>query len=252
MKIKKNLYFLIVFISFSCGQKTTNEQIISKREFAMKSYIKHIDSLLLSKTDFYDLDSTDYNYKFLKGYFKNDTNYLGEVIRVLNDPNNKNPELDSFWEANIPILKNMKIEEGYQFQYSETFCSDYYILTITKAKNLIKLSSIIYRPTMTDNNKPIKLKIKSNFQKVLTESNWNELIKDLDYADYWNLKSKNNDLILDPSNLTILGIKKNITEMSSKTEKTNSVSRTIFRETAIYKSFLTILKLAEIEKLCKD
>ena len=220
------------------------------RDSAIKSYLNHTDKLFKNEIEFYDLDSNEYSYKMLKAYYLNDTTYLRRVIKSNENPENENPVLDSFWRLNIPILKHLIIEEAYQFQYSETFCHNYYIITISQFKDSIRLSTIIYRPTNTYNDKPIKLEIVKKSNKLLSVNNWNELLDAIYLADYWNLKPRNNNVALDPSFLTVVGIKRDI--QNNKIEKTNSITRTIFRKTALYKAFLLILRFAEIEKICED
>ena len=185
----------------------------------------------------------------LKAYYSNDTTYLRRIVKDIQNSENENPVLDSFWKTNIPILKTLNIEEGYQFQYSETFCHNYYIITISQFKDSIKLNTFIYRPTSIHNDKPLKLEVVKNSNKLLSIKNWNGLLEAIYLADYWNLKPRNDNVVLDPSFLTVVGIKKDIQE--NKIDKTNSVTRTIFRKTALYQAFLLTLKFAEIEKVCE-
>jgi hypothetical protein len=235
----------------SCRQVSNRQNSNTEiRDSAMKSYLNHTEKLFKNEIEFYDLDSNEFNYKMLKAYYSNDTTYLRRIVKDIQNPENENLVLDSFWKTNIPILKNLNIEEGYQFQYSETFCHNYYIITISQFKDSIKLNTFIYRPTSTYNDKPIKLEVVKNSNKLLSVKNWNELLDAIYLADYWNLKPRNDNVVLDPSFLTVVGIKKDIQE--NKIKKTNSVTRTIFRKTALYQAFLLTLKFAEIEKVCEQ
>jgi hypothetical protein len=244
-------YLLSLLVMLSCRQVSNKHNTNSEiRDSAMRSYLTHTDNLFKDEIEFYDLDSNEYNYKMLKAYYLNDTTYLKRVIKNIENPENKNTSLDSFWKTNIPILKNLNIEEGYQFQYSETFCNDYYIITISQMKDSIKINTFIYRPTSVYNVKPIKLEVVKKSNKLLSVKNWNELLDAIYLADYWNLKPRNDNEVLDPSFLTVVGIKRDI--QNNKIDKTNSVTRTVFRKTALYQAFLLSLKFAEIEKVCKQ
>src|SRR5690606_29383339 len=160
------------------------------------------------------------------------------LTKRLKNPDNYNSfrYLDSFWKKNIPIIKNLPVQEAYQFRYSESFCELNYIITITKNNDTIKLNSFIFRPTEIVNEELTGVKILQNKNKNLTLENWETLIDSLDFADYWNLKPANYDVVLDPSHLVILGIRDNFYTVGEK-RQVQSVSRTIFRRKAIYKAF---------------
>ena len=251
--MSRQIFFNILPLLFilSCRQESNKQDSNPEiRDSVIKSYLNHTDKLFKNESRFYDLDSNEYNYKLLKAYYFNDTTYLRRVIKNIENPENENPVLDSFWRTNIPVLKNLNIEEGYQFQYSETFCNEYYVITISQIKDSIKLNTFIYRPTSIYNDKPIKLEVVKNSNKLLSVKNWSDLLNAIYLADYWNLKPRNDNVVLDPSFLTVVGIKRNIHD--NKFDKTNSVTRTVFRKTALYQAFLLTLKFAEIEKVCED
>ena len=184
----------------------------------------------------------------LKAYYLNDTSYLRGIVTKYE---RKDGEFTKFWMTNVPILKRLQIEEGYQFQYSETFCSNYYVVTITKNNTTVRLNKVIFQPTRIEKDKPLDLKLIETSNKTLTIENWEKLLNTLDFADYWNLKANSNNFPLDPSFLTVLGIKKDGSN-SYEIKKTHSVERTIFRNTAIYQSFLLAIKLADIDKVCQN
>ena len=244
---------LVVLNSISCKQEKESPKLISYGDTAVKLYLERNEYLNKNDFDFYERDSNSFDYKLLKGYYYRDSNFLKETIKQLKDPfyYSSSEYLDSFWKADIPILKNIQAEEAYQFQYSETFCPDKYIITITKDSSKIKLNSFIYQPIKVINEKLAGVQIIENKTKYLNPSDWEQLKDTLDYADFWNLKPANYDAVLDPSNLTIIGIKDNPYTVGEK-RKTHSVSRTIFKTKAIYKSFLVARRLAEIQKVCGD
>ena len=240
------LFFFIILTICSCRQ--TNNTNVSLRDSALKSYISSIDTFIKNETRFYDLDSNEYSFKMLKAYYLNDTSYLRKIV-TKNEIDDG--EFTKFWMNNVSILKRLQIEEGYQFQYSETFCRNYYVITITKSNSTVKLNKIIFRPTRIENDKLFDFKILETSNKILTLENWDKLLETLRFADYWNLKANSNNFAIDPSFLTVLGIEKDASN-SYAIKKTHSVERTIFRSTAIYQSFLLALKFADIDKLCEN
>lgn len=240
-------YILFLLVLFSCGQvNNTNSAKTTLKDSAIKSYLNHIDTLFKNDYDYYDLDSNEYSYKFLKAYYLNDTNYLKDIFKETDV--REGDTLDSFWKRNIPILKRLNIEEGYQFQYSEAFCDYYYVITVIQSADSIELNTVIYRGSVNMNNKPTGIEVVTNYNKSLSADQWNELLDAIYFADYWNLKARNNEIIFDPNFLTVVGIKKD--SATYKIEKTNSVTRTIFKRTALYKAFLLALKFAGIKKVC--
>jgi hypothetical protein len=236
-----------------CKQKEELKNPISYRDSAVKLYLERNGYLNKNDFQFFDRDSNSFDYKLLKGYYFNDSSYLMGVIRQLNEPYSygSSQYLDSFWKLNIPIVKYIKAKECYQFQYSEAFCREVYIITISKDSSSIKLNSIIFKPTKMVDNKLAGYEIIENKNKYLKLSDWDTLIDKLDYADFWNLKPANYDAVLDPSKLTIIGIKDNPYTIGEE-RKINSVSRTIFKNTAIYQAFLVARRLAQIVKVCGD
>ncbi|UAY50899.1 hypothetical protein [Ferruginibacter albus] len=250
MHLRHFLGIVFLFLFFACKTKTASTSKQSNKDTILKQYIEYTSRIFKSEGEFYGLDSNEHNYKMLKAYCLDDTTYLKYAVKNMKNLEMSNTVLDSFWKAHIPVLKNMNIEEGYQFRYSETFCNNYYIFTISRFKDSIKLNTFVYSPEEVDNNKATKLKIIQNSNKLLPVKDWNDLSDAIDLADYWNLKYHNDNVVLDPSNLTVVGIKKNISD--NTVTRSNYVTRTAFERTALYKAFLLVLKYAEVKKLCRD
>lgn len=250
----KSLLYIYVILSFfnACRPKSIDTNDFNLRDSVLKAYLHQTESLFQSDRKFYNLDSNDFNYKILKSYYYNDTVYLRRVYKDITDLSNNsdNAISDSFWNRNIPSLKTLHIDEGYQFQYSETFCPLVCVITIVKASDSIRLISLVYKFTEFEDKRIEAFEIVEKKEKVLKESDWLKLSETLTYADYWNLKYRNSECVLDGAYLKILGVKRNT--KFNFIEKTNSVQRTLFKNAAIYKSFLYALELADIQNVCDD
>ena len=247
----------------------------STRDKALKLFIERNDSINRDSNNSFSfgLDSSDYSYKTLKAYHYNDTNFLKKLISDLEKASPDKLSIDTFEKNNIPNLRNLNINEGYQFRYGETFCNLEYVITITRADSLIQLKSIVYAPLQNNMNNTFKLKVVENNTKKLSYANWEELLNALNFADYWNLlpRSKELEEVLDPSSLTILGIKKEVNEVTYlksnhdiedtrkckketryETKRTHRVERLLFRNTALCRPFALALQYSGMKKLCNQ
>ncbi len=272
MPRKYVLYVLSFYLLLSCKQTNTNYSIKDK---ALKLFVDRNDSMCRdSNNSFsYGLDSNDYRYKALKASYLNDTTFLNHLIIDFAKPLPNRFLIDTFEKNNIPNLRNLNINEGYQFNYAETFCNLYYVIIITRLDSLIQLETIVYFPIPNTKDNSFKLKVVEATTKILTHTNWNELLDALNYADYWNLlpRSKEVETVLDPSHLTVLGIQKEMGEVTYlksnhdiedtrkykkervyETKRTNRVERLMFRNRALFKAFLLALKFSGLKKLCEE
>lgn len=231
----------------SCKNADDKFYTSSFKDSVLKAHVLYVDSLI-NLGGFYSLDSNDYNYKVLKAYYLNDSNYLRLLVT-----NIENDRKNSIYETKyvnriVPDIFKMKIDEGYQFQYSETFCSSQYIITISRDSSTYNLNAIVYKLAKA-NNDSVFLRVSQNTNKKLELKQWEEFIQLFSLADFWNLKQRDEAIVLDPSYLSVRGVEK-FNQMEIR--HANSVDRVIFRKTALYKAFRTLTDLSGINKVCNE
>ncbi len=246
--IKLILLFSLLHL-ISCNHSGNDSSKYSLRDSVLKAHLHFNDSIIKNEPFFPGLDSNDYDFRLLKAYSQNDTLYLRQVLRAIAEVKKGNIQRLKFNNKYIPNIKLMNVEKAYQFQYSEPFCSDLYVFTLTKNLDIINSNAIVYKIT---GNYPdsIVLTTIENINIRLDSSKWAEIISFINLSDFWNQKQRVNVEILDPSHLQVDGIEKST--FTNEIRKSNSVERTLFRNTGLYRAFLLLAQFSGIKKICGD
>jgi hypothetical protein len=243
--------FMLWFLTLSSDHKVIIKPTKSRREVLLHLYKKKIDSLYYKfgiERNFYLLDK---NCNVLNSYLWGQPNSIENDLMHLREDSKRFILYDSIRRDYVPNLKNLKIDEGYQFKYNESFCMDDNIFTIIKSEDKYKLHTAIFRYVQNcDTCWPEEIIVRNSWANI-NEVDWLDLVQSLDYADYWSLNYDDFTGAFDPSHLTVCGVKNIINKDIGIKQETNSVHRICFRNKPIYKSFIKIIKLAGIKKVCK-
>jgi len=228
----------MIFI-ISCKNNPSTLTSSQNRDSLMKKYFLAVDSLPY-------LDSLDLNFRLLKAYYNNDTNFinksLDEVTKVLKRHRNDTVFSNLFY--NQPPLDSLNFKEGYRFNYDAAFCTTAVTITIGKHTDSIIMDIFLFDESVyTERN----WKIINHFTKKLNKKDWDDLIRDLDFADFWALKETNDDLGLDGSNLRVEGYQRPVNAFMGNYQ---SIYRWTAEETAMGVTFKRLLDLSGIKVEC--
>ncbi|HVX27335.1 MAG TPA: hypothetical protein VHB70_13385 [Parafilimonas sp.] len=194
MRLK--LLFLLSILVVSCKTETKKENV---RDTVIRNYFRMIDSSGM-------YDTADINYKALKAYVRNDTTSLKRLDNFIEEKKNNRPNWE-LWKSDIPLpqLNQLNVEEAYRFIFSIYGAPYYEAITISKKDTAFKLNYLFYEHKR-DSSKFDKFK---EFEKNITEENWNILTDKINNADFWNLEDDYDYRGKDGSDLTVIGYYKN-------------------------------------------
>ena len=225
----------------------SNASKASFKDSASKAHVLYWDSLV-KRGGFYSLDSNDYNYKILRAYYLNDIKYLRSAMINIKRSRQRDSFEMKYLKKEIPNILEIKADEAYQFEYSETFCNFQYIFTISKDSSKINLNTIIYQLKRTSNDSTF-LKVVENSNKKLQINNWIDFVTIFYLSDFWNQKQKDDALVLDPTRLVVSGVE-NLNQ--DRRLHANSIERSIFKRTALFKAFQMLIEFSGIKKICDE
>lgn len=182
---------------YACGN---NSNTYLLRDSVTRKYLSVIDT-----SGQYDTSET--NYKVLKAYISNDTLFFQQFQHNVDKNNIRVRDNWDLWDSDIPLIKlqNLNVDEAYRFIFSVVTSPSYYVVTITKHQDYIKLH---YTHFIRDDINYTPPKIISSDSAVLQANQWDELIYKLQTADFWGLKKENNRRGHDGSDLTVIGYRK--------------------------------------------
>ena len=242
------LIFLMTVILYACKQTNKQDHQFSFKDTVLKNYMMRMDSLARQDSTIFLFDSTEFNYKILKAYYNNDSEYLAQVKKNIESQRQyKYPE-NPLYKLHYPYLKNSMAEETYQFDFSETFCDYDYVITLAKKKDTINLHTVVFRlkRVSLDSNEIVLIK---EFDKKLTQTNWEQIANAIAYADFWGLASFKEEGCCDGSSLRVDGITRNVFDL--RITNVHSVQRRFVQGTAIFTAFKTAMQLAGLKNECE-
>ncbi len=195
MKQDSFLLLILLLSSTACKDNLANTKPYSLRDTVVKKYFAIADS-----TD--QIDTTEESYKILKAYVLNDTASIKKLKADFIDFRKFDEEW-SIYDSCIhqKKLQSLDIDTGYRFIYDRAFCPYKINATITKSGDSVKLNFILYQP----NWDTAKCRIISEFNKSLTQKNWDDLMFAIRKCDFWGLKKLNGIQGVDGDGLTVIG-----------------------------------------------
>jgi len=214
----------------------------SFKDSVIKRHFETVDSIS-------SYDTNTYDYKLLKAYYLNDTNYLQGYNNLLQSIS----KTRNVWYYNDscihqPELIDLNIEEAYRFIYWKAFCPYSLNITIGKLEREINLHFIIYKPYNDYDSLPCS--IVDEFNKKLTVREWENFEEAMNRADYWALKERNDRNGVDGSGLEIYGCIKGYLKKNAIQTKTYHIYRWGAERYTIGEAFMLLLKYSRNKKGC--
>src|SRR5258705_11665985 len=113
--MKKIFLFLLPFL-VCCKESSSPIANVSFKDSILKEHFAQIDS-----REFYD--TTNYDFKVLKAYYKNDTSFFEQMQKNI-EFERKNGNENSYFDscALLKKLSDLNVDEAYRFQHTESFC----------------------------------------------------------------------------------------------------------------------------------
>ena len=206
------IFFIDLFTS--CNNRADNSIKYSLRDSVTKKHLEWVDSSTYS-------DTTDINYKVLKAYLANDTFFF----KKLNADIEKERKKKQRYEINDSCihqatLQALNADEAYRFVYTAVFCQYKLNVTISKTGNTSNIHYIILQDVWLNNI----CKVINEYDKKITEKDWENFSQLMEKADFWGLKSTNGVQGLDGSTLNTTGFTKGY-RTSESNPKYNYVHR---------------------------
>lgn len=221
------LLSLLTFF-FACNSDTGKQTAIKDRDYIMRKYFETVDSLPYS-------DTLDMKFKLLKAYHANDTGYLNASYKEVADLLKYRKEmLESHICEQLPPISTLNFEEVYRFSYEAAFCNKSVTLTIGKKSDIIIMETYLYE----FNDKQTECKTISHTTKKLSVGDWNNLIDNIDYTDFWGLKEDNGRHGMDGSSLRITGYERPVNAFEGRYK---TIYRWAGEQTAIGELFKKLL-----------
>jgi len=104
----------------------------------------------------------------------------------------------------LPKLNQLNVEVAFRFVFSIYGSPAYEAITITQNDIIHKLHYLYYYHDKDSS----KFDIRKEFQKRISEKEWQEVASKLLYADFWGLKSEKDYRGADGNDLTVMGYQK--------------------------------------------
>ena len=232
-------YFVINFflpLLLACNQNSVTQQI-SIKDSVLSKYLELARAIP-------GYDTFTYDYKVLKAYHNNDISTLNHYLTRIIYSQNKLYTENSIYNhtcIDLPELNKSQHEELYRFHYSEAFCPNSIIITISKMDNSFEVEFILYQIGIKPPIDSIDCKILKRNTKKITQQQWDEFSKLILYADFWGLKKDNDAIGFDGNSLRIEGYINEKTK-APRSPKYHIVNRWLSNRYAIHDAFLLSLK----------
>jgi hypothetical protein len=245
MRILPLIYLIFLF---SCKQKETKSQV-SLRDTALSTYLKAMDSIPA-----YDTANTDF--RMLRAYYRNDTNYLQEYLenrkQYLVHLKKEDYKLDHVYPDSCihqERLDRTDYEEAYRFKYTQSFCPYKVNVTVSRKADSIVLSFVLYKPADDPQFNTTGCKIIEQYSKTLSLRDWTEIHNAMTHADFWALSRINDIGGFDGSTLEVEGFL-NEHLKTPHPPKYHVVRRWIGSSSALFDAFVTVLKSSRDKEGC--
>ncbi len=245
--------FVSLFL-ICCKPAVTPKSSLSLKDSIIREYFSNIDS-----NEFYD--TTNYEYRILKAYIKNDTPFftkMAEDIKTDKEVKRSYAPIDSCLQ--LEKISEMNADEVYRLSHDESFCYYSQRITIRRSGDSISLHYLEFSGTDDGNVVEIQEKngvkkfgpqcrIENEFEKSLSKKDWEMLKDQISVSDYWGLKEYNDRRGFDGTSWRVEAYTKKPTYI------TNRNIHTVYRWSPV-NSFrdlgLLFVKLAGIKGGCYD
>jgi len=206
------IFFIGLFTS--CNNRSDNSIEYSLRDSVTKKHLEWVDSSAYS-------DTIDINYKVLKAYLANDTIFFKKLYADIERKRKFQQEYATNDSCiHQAALQALNADEAYRFVYTAVFCKYKLNVTISKTDNISNVHFIILQDVWLNNI----CKVINEYDKKITEKDWEDFSKLMKKADFWGLKSTNGVQGLDGSTLITTGFTKGYGTYEGK-PKYNYVNR---------------------------
>jgi hypothetical protein len=221
----------------SCNQGNNSELKYSIRDTVLKEHLLEIDSL-----PYYD--TTEINYKILRAYQNNDTAFFKNLSSQIK----REKEYKNYWSSMDTCIHQQKlqelgVDEAYRFIFLPAFCRTPINMTVTKKGDITNLHFLLFQ----NKYDTASCKIISEYDKKLTQKEWEEFSDKLLAADIWGLKRENGIHGLDGSTITFIGYQKGNSSFN-RPDKISYVNRWEF--STLHEAFTYLLKISGNKKGC--
>ena len=216
-----------------CNHLGTSKSSLGFKDSILREYFAVIDSLEL-------YDTTNYDFRTLKAFFNDDTSFFEEMakdIKVSKEQNRFDDAIDSC--VQLKKISELNADEVYRFSHSESFCFYSQRVTISRTGDSILLhylefsaspdgKVIEYRDKQGFKRIGPGCKVEKEFSKVLSKTDWDHLENKIRDADYWGMKQRSYEEVLDGSWWQIDAFTNNPREPVG--QRTHTVGRKIFTD----------------------
>ena len=227
-----------MIMHFSC--KPRFEPAMQERDVIMDKYFKAVDS-----TPY--IDTLSDQYKILKAYYTSDLDYLNQFYNDAQQVLNVLKSLeDTLTRPYIPRLNELNFDEAYRFIYNAAFCDREANITVGRTGNGMMLEVYEYQSLNRWWGRELP-KSDVHFTRVINKLEWDSLMQDMRYADFWGLTSQNGTIGYDGSNLRVIGYIR-LAEGSKPNSK--SIYRWVAEKTAIGTAFQRAFRLSGMQNEC--
>jgi hypothetical protein len=239
MRLRQIFNISLLLLFFACKTKNESAPKQAYKDSVLKQYVDYTSQLP------YFFDKSNYDYRFLKAYYTNDTAFLKKASDDIAVSDQK--KSDGFPDScrRHPVIEKLNVDYVYQLDYSESFCNLAYYFTITKNKDIIILQSVIYQG---DNNTKSCKAVRQDSIK-LTQQNWDDFMQSIQFADFWGLNQYKKFGCCDGDFLTVKAIERNWQDHSIVDQ--HKVARQFVSNTALFKSCELLAKLVKYNLNCK-
>ena len=241
--MQKLFIFCLCIGLFCSGCKQPVDRTVVLMDSVMKEHIA-----IAKLTPYYD--TANENYVLLQAYSKRDTVFLKKQLDVLKElMNNAIAIKAAMSKADScvrPILLSKQgVDEVYRFSYSGYFQVYLLFIDIGIRNHSPSVASTIYYSDRGSG----KCSVVETVKKPLSETEWNLLLDELNYADFWALNNKTEINNGDGNEISIEGFKSNNASAEETgnveiTKQTHRVSRPDWYNSAIRKPLLLAYKLS--------
>jgi hypothetical protein len=193
-----------------------------------------------------EFDSTDINYGVLNAYMKKDTTYF-KKLRVAIEESKRFKKEWAIQDSCIHqvAIDELKVDKAYRFIYGAAFCPYKINITVSRKGGNSILHFILYQFKWDT----ASCRIISDYEKQLTEKQWNEFADAIQNADFWGLKWDNGLHGVDGDNIKVWGFENGDTAFERPT-KAHYVERWSVHRSTLSDPFNLLLKFTGNKQGC--
>ena len=234
-------FILITFLTAicSCDQTSNHISTASYKDSVLKAHIQYLEI-----SD--EFDTTEVNYKVLKAYLKNDTAYFRELREDIEEDKKLRKQWSMFDSCiHLPKIHELDVDKAYRFIYSAAFCPYKISITISKNYDTFNLHFILYQFKWDT----ASCRIITEYNRPISNKNWNEFADAMQVADFWGLKKQNGFHGLDGDDLKVWGFENGDTALG-RPSRFSYVERWLVAKSSLADPFQLLLKFSGNKRGC--